>query len=816
MREFLKELLRDVIESLYSSLREQLRFSASDIWQCFCIVLLACAWMGIAPTLYNEMPAKAPDWMNLTYRLFDGNLLLNIPVCIGLLYIWLKMVKRFVSFNHIRFYWVFLAAFVLLVLNYGEQPYTYAKIAWDIDYRIFLSFLLEVILFLIALKILAFILITICAYLLKLPILKDKEKEKEKRRDERIKKYKEKWKRTPKFSPDYNAYITPSQPVKAYAETIVDRLAFTELREESFAIGITSEWGAGKTTFLNLLKEEIQAGVSNDIVDFNPWMCQSPEQVTRDFFATLRSKLSENHPELSNPIRQYAKHLGSVSLPVLGIASINLNNFTSEKNLLEMKVRLSEQFSKIGNKVVVVIDDLDRLDSSEVFEVLRLIRNTADLSNMIYLVAYDKSYITEILRKQNISDPAAYLEKIFQLEIQLPKVTNEQVGDILSEELDSQLPTMKDIKFTRDQKDLIAEILGTYRRAKRFARLFSLSFDKLERESVHQVVLQEKFLFDLLLMDDKKIYDILWDKPAKILQKTDKGLWVYKEEVAKGNEISIKPTTQQLLTLLWPQSDEEPEQYSIRRVQYSMDYFTLEVQFSETDVEQMVDAADPDELVKGWIGRRKSIRNFADIIKAYCDNKELTISQRRNLIWGILSACYYYESDITTALSNNIFIGNTDFIREWFDKKLKENDYSTGFYSPFPRILEGLSINNDTDLKSIISAVLQGFVDSDKDCSILDVIVPDYFRFSLGEFFNDFGSKTKEIAFACIIDIFSQREPKPTIAEYEEVKEEVIKDDSIWHNALKQAFGDQWIQKLDEIREKCIEPDVKTKIPPKE
>ena len=114
--------------------------------------------------------------------------------------------------------------------------------------------------------------------------------------------YINKYNNVPFFSTD-NEHVYLKEPMRTYAERIVDKLINTS-SEETIAIGITSEWGAGKTTFLNYLKKEINAGLSNDIIDFNPWMCQSPEQVTRDFFATLRKKLSERHPELSTPIKQ--------------------------------------------------------------------------------------------------------------------------------------------------------------------------------------------------------------------------------------------------------------------------------------------------------------------------------------------------------------------------------------------------------------------------------------------------------------------------------------------------------------------------------
>ena len=80
----------------------------------------------------------------------------------------------------------------------------------------------------------------------------------------------------------------------------------------------------------------------------------------------------------------------------------------------------------------------NNLERDEVFEVLRLIRNTADLSNVIYMVAYDKEYVTCVLEEKNIKDSSAYLEKIFPLEIHLPKVDEDMIWKVLYTEIDAQ------------------------------------------------------------------------------------------------------------------------------------------------------------------------------------------------------------------------------------------------------------------------------------------------------------------------------------------------------------------------------------------
>jgi len=742
------------------------------------------------------MPTELTRWMKSVYQLFDKNLPLNIPICIFLTYEYYKVSRKIFFPVFFRYHWLLAVAYVYLLLYY-QSPFIYAELTWGIDYRLFLSVLLP------------------CVPLVVRIFIHIYNQRKENKKSDIVEIY-----NNGGFSPDNGKYYQPSLPVEAYAEKIIAKLHNTKLKyfNESFAIGITSEWGTGKTSFLNLLKEKMD-GISNDIVVFNPWMCQSPEQVTKDFFSTLRNTLSQRHPELSSPIKQYAKHLRTITLPMIGNISVKLDFFSSEKSLFEMKEQLSKKFSALRHPVVVIIDDLDRLDSSEVFEVLRLIRNTADLGNVIYLVAYDKNYITKILESQHISAPTAYLEKIFQLEIQLPSVDDEQVWNTLMSELSFQLPDNIDIGFLESDKELIKEILNTYRRAKRFARLFSLDSVYLNEESAHGLNLKEKFLLDLLQMDDKEIYDILWNKPEKLLSTytTSAGneIWTYriseeqdlierqeKDIIVLKDGIHIKPTTNKLLTCLWPVSDDEPEHNSIRCVEYSSEYFTLKVQFSEKDVKQIIDSNDVDALMKEWCG--KVGKHFYDVIIAYNNKSQLTQQRKKNLIWGVLYASYY-GSCIDTWRIKDLVKRETDerVIIDWFIEKLKDKECKYERLSSILRLLD--SIISVSNKEIIIKTMIQRFVDN-KRYSILDCIKchDTIFHNGLYWFLWPLDDEDRIIAFEYLIDIYSKMEPKPKMEEYDKVRDTLLNDED--HNVLKLQLGDKWQYYLVKILQNCIEP----------
>lgn len=342
---------------------------------------------------------------------------------------------------------------------------------------------------------------------------------------------------------------TPAS-LKQYAWTISDLLLGTNIDEHSFAIGVTGEWGSGKTTFLELLASVMEGRA--ELVRFNPWMCRTPEQVTDDFFASLQQQLSGRHSSLAKPIRDYARYISNATLSWGNGFLSKLTLAFPQDSLQEKKRRLSERFARLAEPVVVLIDDLDRLDRDEVFEVLRLIRNTADLRNVIYVVAYDKEYVTSVLSEKNIKDASAYLEKIFPVEIHQPKVEDFLIWQVLYNELlrinisESNFARQLFGLIGQNERQLIIKILGNYRQTKRFVRTYLLNVTYVQKAFRNEIKFLDLFWMELLQMYDKAVYDSLSKNPEKFLYRSDnryilrphiaKDIYVSKEEEKKAYE----------------------------------------------------------------------------------------------------------------------------------------------------------------------------------------------------------------------------------------------------------------------------------------
>lgn len=221
---------------------------------------------------------------------------------------------------------------------------------------------------------------------------------------------------------------------KASASEIARLIQLTNNRK-SFAIGVLGEYGSGKTSFLNL----INLGLNDTQVlriHFDPWSAGSPEAIRKDFFDLLASKVASMDQKISSLIYSYGRKLSTFD--ARSLSWLNWFNFLQNP----ISTQTSGEYQQINKilttthrKIVITIDDLDRLYPSEIMEVLKLIRNTASFSNVFYLVGYDKKYVQDAIGSLNESSSQDYLDKIFQLEIPLPKREENDLIKILQEQL---------------------------------------------------------------------------------------------------------------------------------------------------------------------------------------------------------------------------------------------------------------------------------------------------------------------------------------------------------------------------------------------
>lgn len=113
-----------------------------------------------------------------------------------------------------------------------------------------------------------------------------------------------------------------------------------------------------------------------------------------------------------------------------------LKKGTDDKDILKQKEAVVRLLEKQSNRILVVIDDIDRLSNEQIRQVFQLVTSVAKFPNTIYLLVFDKDIVVKALEKVQEGNGEDYLEKIIQMPIQIPEIRPEKLGQILLERLD--------------------------------------------------------------------------------------------------------------------------------------------------------------------------------------------------------------------------------------------------------------------------------------------------------------------------------------------------------------------------------------------
>lgn len=320
----------------------------------------------------------------------------------------------------------------------------------------------------------------------------------------------------------------PDIPIQTASDDVLGRHFFAEQlaramiyynSSEAFTIGLYGPWGSGKTSVINLLEEELTKQ-SNDciVVRFNPWLCSTPNQMISQFFGVLaeainpksnekkieviqeRIELAQQAVELLN---QYVNMVQATQVdPRMAAASMGLNlvgrsiqlfqKFRQSKSqvpatLQGQKQALQDKLNDYKKKIIVMIDDLDRLSSDEIVAIFQLVKSLADFPYMIYLLAFDRDIVVKALEDVQKGNGNAYLEKIVQMPFELPRANSVDIEQIFLKRLEEVVQGKKYCVRPIDWELLFDEGLRPYlasiRDVTRYINAFALKYAMLKNET---------------------------------------------------------------------------------------------------------------------------------------------------------------------------------------------------------------------------------------------------------------------------------------------------------------------------------------------
>lgn len=233
-------------------------------------------------------------------------------------------------------------------------------------------------------------------------------------------------------------------PASAFAEQVLSLDA-----SEGAVVAVLGPWGSGKTSFVALARPRLEEGAIA-VTQFNPWLFSGTDSLVEAFFSELSVALGGRQKlgEIAEGFGRLGETFSSFGwLPLIGgtLAKISVLARAASK-ASELRKRgvqvqrdeLAGMLAKLEHPVVVVLDDIDRLETAEIREVFRLVRLTASFPNLIYVLAFDRARVEAALAEENVPG-RDYLEKILQLAIDLPEVPDELLSQQIFEALNKVL-----------------------------------------------------------------------------------------------------------------------------------------------------------------------------------------------------------------------------------------------------------------------------------------------------------------------------------------------------------------------------------------
>ena len=346
--------------------------------------------------------------------------------------------------------------------------------------------------------------------------------------------------------------------------------------KDSLTIGIVGKWGSGKTSFINMVLENFEED-EYIIIKFNPWNISSRKQLISDFFLQLSNNIEKKGN--NKIIETIGKSLGTLSkffkpLSLIPTFSI-LNNIgeiaekgsqfineyleTEKEDLEILKGNINQELEDLDKKLLIVIDDIDRLCDEEIREIFQLVKSIADFKNTIYILSYDKEIVTKALDKTQQDKGEEYLEKIVQVPLVLPYVSKNELDKIFLDKL-SNLINVSDrddvLYFQELYNNGLAENFQNLRDIERYVNVFSFGVE-LAREELNindYIVLTlikvfEPNLYEYIKNNKKYFFGVRFDEN---LDKNKTEILDELEEIYKKLKKIKKENIKKLIKIIFP------------------------------------------------------------------------------------------------------------------------------------------------------------------------------------------------------------------------------------------------------------------------
>lgn len=266
---------------------------------------------------------------------------------------------------------------------------------------------------------------------------------------------------------------------------------------DSLVVALHGDWGSGKSSIKNMALSRLEEITEKkpEIIEFSPWEWAAQEKITASFFQEVsksigRTDKSKSGKELAATLKKYGRYLNtgetvvsgfSAALPTLFVLATLIGvggNFSNEawvsnvstvillvlggwaaalkwgkdflnklsgnfeenakekeQSLSEIRHELTDLLLKRESPLIIVMDDLDRLTSSQLRMVFQLIKANLEFPNVVFLLLFQRDLVEDKMN-DGAQQGRDYLEKIIQVPFDIPRIETTRLHSLLFNKLD--------------------------------------------------------------------------------------------------------------------------------------------------------------------------------------------------------------------------------------------------------------------------------------------------------------------------------------------------------------------------------------------
>ncbi|NQW16137.1 MAG: hypothetical protein HQ478_01505 [Chloroflexi bacterium] len=348
-------------------------------------------------------------------------------------------------------------------------------------------------------------------------------------------------------------------------------------------IGVHGSWGSGKSSLINMALEPFESGqqISDgdavnapQVIRFNPWLYNTVEQVLAGFFEVLRSELGTKGSASSGTLRQSevgdAIALMAKSL-ILPPSMVGRADFAKDERVTNGDVggqliadldsarrELNKHLAQLGHRVIIVIDDIDRLEAVSIGRLLQLVRLNAAFVNVTYLLCFDRGPVEQAIFSELKMPGSSYLEKIIQISIDLPPLARGTHRQLVREAIETGIArSLNDpeiYRFDQMYTSGFSELFESPRHILQFINALSFTFpmlrdelDELDFAGIEAIRLRDSSAYADLRANERLVLE-----PRSVEER-------FTEEVESSSSTvgefidPFRPATRRLCQFLFPQ-----------------------------------------------------------------------------------------------------------------------------------------------------------------------------------------------------------------------------------------------------------------------